>query len=62
MAVSKKKTFTLTFDLKASIMVEVKAENMEQALLMAKEYRPGDIYETSHDLNYDEMELTGVFC
>lgn len=59
---SKLKTFTIGFDLKAQILVEVKAETMEQALAQAKEYKPGDIYETSYDLNYDEIEVTSVMA
>lgn len=62
MAKPKLPTFVLQFDIKANIMTEIKAESFEAALEEAKTYKTSDLVDYgSHDVNWDEIEVMGVY-
>lgn len=60
MAKTKQQTFSVSLLIKVDISIDVKAENMEQALIEAKKLKTGDIIETENNWNDDTIKVIGV--
>jgi hypothetical protein len=57
----KLKTFQVMAKCHRDVSVEIKAENLEDALVKAKELKDGDFVEVLGDYNDGSTEIYGVF-
>jgi hypothetical protein len=59
---TKKKTFTLTVDIKGSFTIELCADSLEDAIEIARAHNSSDLINIVKEWNEYDTEITGVFC